>query len=146
MQVQRTASAGPYLLPVPGAIQDLLQSLQHQVTILNYKISKRGRSSDWSSYANTDLWIVSTDLFTNLEKEKIAVSLQTGGFGSDIHTTAIKFKYWNCLSKLADFDNRSINLNMFLWRELCVVSLQIRHRPDSWRQWDIDLTVGDNQI
>jgi hypothetical protein len=99
MQVQRTASAGPHLLPVPGAIQDLLQSLQHQVIIIsNYKISKSGRSSDRSSFADTDLCIVSADLFTNLEKEKIAVSLQTGGFGSDIHTTAIKFKYWNCVA------------------------------------------------
>jgi len=32
VQVQRTASAGRHLLPVQGAIQDLLQSLQHQVT------------------------------------------------------------------------------------------------------------------
>jgi hypothetical protein len=41
MQVQRTASAGPHLLPVPGAIQDLHQSLQHQVIIPNYKIKQK---------------------------------------------------------------------------------------------------------
>jgi hypothetical protein len=37
VQVQRAASAGRHLLPLQGAIQDLLQSLQHQV-IASYKI------------------------------------------------------------------------------------------------------------
>ncbi len=41
MQVQRTASAGPHLLPVPGAIQDLHQSLQHQVIIPSYRIKQK---------------------------------------------------------------------------------------------------------
>ncbi len=78
LQVQCAASAGPHLLPVPGAIQDLHQSLQHQVIIPNYKIKQK-----WATDPPIPkpIFVLNWPIFfNNLERDKIAVSLQTGGF------------------------------------------------------------------